>query len=130
MREKGQSLVEAAVGLPILLLILLGIINLALYGMAGMNASNAANYGARRASVAQANAPAIALSSTQAKLAEVPIGDYQVTVTGGGRRGDLIQITVHYQVPNFLGALGSLFSAGPQSEIAGYTASFFRQEGW
>ncbi|MEA2008492.1 MAG: TadE/TadG family type IV pilus assembly protein [Chloroflexota bacterium] len=129
MREKGQSLVEAAVGIPILLLTLLGIINLAMFGLAGMNASNAANYGARQASVAQSNVQAIALGNTQAKLSEVSVGTYTVTVSGGGERGDLIRIMVDYQVTNFFGGLAGFFG-GSSDELRGQTVSYFRQEGW
>ena len=129
MKEKGQSLVEAAVGMPILLLILLGIVNLAMYGLAGMNASNAANYGARQASVAQANVQVVALNSTQAKLSQVSVGTYTVNVSGGGGRGNLIQITVGYEVDNFFGGLAGFFG-GSSEELRGQTVSFFRQEGW
>ncbi len=129
MREKGQSLIEAAVGTPILLLVLLGIINLAMFGIAGMNASNAANYGARRASVAQSNVQTVALSNTQSKLAEVPVGTYSVNVSGGGERGSLIQIAVSYQVPNFFGGIASLFG-GSSEDMRSQTVSYFRQEGW
>jgi len=129
MKEKGQSLVEAAVGFPLLLLILLGIINIAMYGLAGMNASNAANYGARQASVAQANVQVVALNSAQAKLDQVSVGTYTVTVSGGGGRGNLIQITVDYQVPNFFGGMMGFFG-GSSEELSSQTASYFRQEGW
>lgn len=129
MREKGQSLVEAALGMPLLLLVLLGIVNLAIYGLAGIHASNAANYGARRASVAQDNVQTVALNSTQAKLSQVSVGTYTVNVSGGGGRGNLIQITVGYQVPNFFGGLAGFFG-GSSEELAGQTVSFFRQEGW
>lgn len=129
MGEKGQSLVEAAVGIPLLLLVLLGIINLALYGLAGMNASNAANYGARQASVAQADVLAVALNSTEDKLSQVSVGSYSVQVSGGGARGSLIQIRVQYRVPNFLGGMAQFFSGSAQ-EFQGETVSYFRQEGW
>ena len=128
--QKGQSLVEAAVGFPLLLLILLGLINLAMLGIAGMNASNAANYGARRASVAQTDALTVALNSAQTKLAEVSVGTYAVTVSGGGGRGNLIQITIDYQVPNFFGGMSAFFGGSSSEFLQGQTVSYFRQEGW
>ncbi|MBS1250663.1 MAG: hypothetical protein MAG431_02257 [Chloroflexi bacterium] len=115
--------------MPILLLVLLGIVNLAMYGLAGINASNAANYGARQASVAHDNVQAIALGSTQAKLAQVSVGSYSVSVSGGGGRGNLIQITVGYQVPNFFSGMAGFFGAS-SDELRGQTVSYFRQEGW
>lgn len=129
MNERGQSLAEAAIGFPVLLLITLGLINLAMYGFAGMNASNAANYGARQASVAQTDAQTVAYNSTQAKLNAVSVGTYTVSVSGGGGRGNLIQITVGYQVPNFFGGMAGFFS-GESGEMQGQTVSYFRQEGW
>ncbi len=128
-KEKGQSLIEAAIGMPILLLLLLGLINLSIYGLAGMNASNAANYGARRASVAQSDVHVVAMNSTQAKLSQVSVGTYAVSVSGGGGRGNLIQITVGYEVPNFFGGLTRFFG-GSSEEMRGQTVSYFRQEGW
>jgi hypothetical protein len=130
-KEKGQSLTEAAVALPVVLLVLMGVINIALYGLAGMNASNAANYGARQASVAvPPNGPSTALNSTTAKLAQVPVGTYQVNVSGGGGRGSMIQVEVRYSVPNYLSGLMSLFSSSTPTEWTGTTVSWFRQEGW
>ena len=129
-RERGQSLIEAALGLPLLLLVLMGIVNVALYSAAGMNASNAAHYGARRASVAQTNVQAKALNYTEAKLAEVPIGTYEVTVSGGGVRGALIEIEVRYAIPNYLHGLLSLFNPAAHDMWIGSTVSYFRQEGW
>ena len=129
MNERGQSLAEAAISFPILLFLLLGLINLAMYGLAGMNASNAANYGARQASVAQADVQTVALNSTRGKLDEVSVGTYTISVSGGGGRGNLIQITVGYQVPNFFGGLAGFFG-GSSEEMQGQTVSYFRQEGW
>lgn len=129
-KNQGQSLTEAAFALPLIVLVLMGIINMGVYGLVGMNASNAANYGARRASVAQTNVQAKALSYTEARLAQVSIGTYEVTVTGGGGRGELIQILVHYHIPNYLSGLMAIFHPSPQMIWEGYTVSYFRQEGW
>ncbi|RLD06645.1 MAG: hypothetical protein DRI56_07770 [Chloroflexota bacterium] len=129
-KEHGQSLTEAAIALPLIVLVLMGIINMGVYGLVGMNASNAANYGARRASVAQTNVQAKALSYTEARLAQVSIGTYEVTVSGGGGRGELIQIVVHYSIPNYFGGLMALFHPSPHMIWDGYTVSYFRQEGW
>lgn len=128
-QPKGQSLIEAALLLPILLFVLLGFVNLALYGLVGLNASNAANYGARRGSVAQDDALTVAYGAAEAKLDQVSVGSYTVTVSGGGGRGNLIQITIGYQCPNFVPGLERLLNL-PPGGFQGQTVSFFCQEGW
>ena len=128
-QPKGQSVIEAALLLPVFLYVFLGFVNLALYGLVGLNASNAAHYGARRGSVAQEDALAVAYEAAEAKLDQVSVGAYTVTVSGGGGRGNLIQITIDYQCPNFVPGLEKLLNL-PPGGFQGRTVSFFRQEGW
>ena len=47
LRDLRGELDEAALVLPVLLLISLGLVNLGILGFAAINAGNAANYGAR-----------------------------------------------------------------------------------
>ncbi|WP_416201778.1 TadE/TadG family type IV pilus assembly protein, partial [Thermanaerothrix sp.] len=53
--SRRAELDEAALALPVLLLISLALINLGLLGFAAVNAGNAAEYGARMGSVALAD---------------------------------------------------------------------------
>jgi hypothetical protein len=128
--DQSGELEEAALTLPVLLLISLALINLALLGFASVNAGNAANYGARMGSVAQANPAGLAASSAQGMLTAAPVGTYAVTVSGSGLPGDTMVVRVSYQVPNYFAGLARLFGVSTPGTFGGTSASYFRQEGW
>ena len=128
--EKGQSMVETAIVLPPVLLVMFAMINLALAGFASVNASNAANYGARVASVAQHNQAGIAMAAAQEMVDQAMVGEYRVSAGGGGRRGAQIVVSVDWSVPNFFGGLAAVFGGNFSSEIEGMARASFRQEGW
>ena len=54
-RDRRGEMDEAAIVFPVMLLLAIGLVNMALLGVAAVNAGNAANYGARMGAVAQAN---------------------------------------------------------------------------
>ncbi|MEJ5315273.1 MAG: hypothetical protein WHS45_12930 [Anaerolinea sp.] len=129
--SKRAELDEAAFALPVVLLVSIGLVNLALLGFAAVNAANAANYGARMGSVAQSAPVQVAASAAQGKLAAVKVGSYTVSVSGGGQPGSLITVTVTYRVPNYYAPLASLFSGmREKSTFQGTARAYFRQEGW
>ncbi len=128
--DRRAELDEAAVVLPVLLLITFGLINLAMVGYAGMAANNAANYGARVASVAQANQAAMAQSAANSMLDGVTVGTYSVAVLGGGAPGDILRVQVQYNVPNLFSGFASLFGVETPEDFTGAARSDFRQEGW
>ncbi len=77
LKDTRAEIEEAVFVLPVLLLVTFGLINLAMVGFAGLSAANAANYGARMASVAQANQAGIAVGLpaicwTQPQLEPMP----------------------------------------------------------
>jgi len=121
---------EAVFVLPVLLLVTFGLINLAMVGYAGLSASNAANYGARMASVAQANQVGVALEAANNMLEAAPVGTYTVSVAGGGTPGSLLRVQVQYSVPNYFASLTSIFGISTPANWTGTVRSDFRQEGW
>jgi len=130
-RSKRAELDEAAFVLPVLLLVSIGLINLAIIGFAAINANNAANYGARMGSVAQANATGVAQSAAQEKLNAVRVGSYLITVSGNQTPGGLMTVTVQYTVPNYFGTLAGYFGvASAPREFKGTAKAHFRKEGW
>jgi len=130
LRDKQGDLVEAAMTLPLMLLVTLGLVNLALAGIAGLHANNAANYGARRGSVAQQSPAAQAANAAWEKLAAVHIGEYGVSTSAPGGRGGTVQVVVTYRVPNYFANLAAFFGGGTSPYIDGQSVSTFRQEGW
>lgn len=128
---RGQALAEAALALPVLLVVILGLVNLGMAAFAANNAKNAAQYGARMGSVAQDNAAGLAVAMAHQQIALAPVGDYTVNVIApGGERGDTLALRVHWSVPNFLGGMLGYFGANTPSRWEGDADAYFRQEGW
>ena len=123
--DKGQAMIEFAIVIPVIVLILAAVLTFASGLVAYANAANAANYGARRGSVAQDNAVGVAAATAQARAAALGGGTYSAAAYGGGGRGSQIVVEVHWETRSFLGALG----LGP-GMISGKATSAFRQEGW
>jgi hypothetical protein len=130
LHDRRAELDEAALVLPVLLLISLGLVNLAILGFAAVNAGNAANYGARMGSVAQSDPTGVAVSCAYQMLSAAPVGTYAVSVTGSGLPGDLMIVQVSYTVPNYFGGLAGLFGVNTPVNFTSTASSYFRQEGW
>jgi uncharacterized membrane protein len=128
--DQCAELEEAALVLPVLLLITLGLVNLAILGFAAVNAGNAANFGARMGSVAQSNPSGVASSSAYQMLSAAPVGTYTVSVSGSGVPGDMLVVQVSYTVPNYFGGLAGLFGVSTPGNFTSTASSHFRQEGW
>ena len=130
LRDRRGELDEAALVLPVLLLISLALVNMAILGFAAVNAGNAANYGARMGSVAQSNPTGVAIASANQMLAAAPVGSYAVTVSGSGLPGAMMTVTVRYTVPNYFGGLAGFFGVSSPGNFTNTATSYFRQEGW
>lgn len=128
--DRRGNMAETALTLPVLLMVSLGLINLALFGIAGANANNAANYGARIGSVAQKNQVSQATNATWEKLTAATIGDYAVNVTATGTPGGLVAVRVTYSVPNYFAGLTGFFGIQTAGTFQNTALSYFRQEGW
>jgi Flp pilus assembly protein TadG len=130
LHDRRGELDEAALVLPVLLLISLGLVNLGILGFAAVNAGNAANYGARMGAVAQSNPSGVAVSSAYQMLSAAPVGTYTVSVTGSGLPGDMMVVRVSYSVPNYFGGLAGFFGVSTPGNFTNIATSYFRQEGW
>jgi len=128
--SRRAELDEAALALPVLLLVSVGLVNLAMLGFAAISANNAANYGARMGSLAIADPTGVAQTYAQRAIAATRVGQYAVTVSGGMQPGDLIAVTVTYRVPNYFGGLGRMFGIATPTEFRGTATAYFRREGW
>ncbi len=103
---------ESVFVLPVLLLVTFGLINLAMVGYAGLSAANAANYGARMASVSQANQAGIAVGAASNMLQAAPVGTYAISVAGGGAPGSLMSMASNY---NSRGRAAEVMVSGSQA---------------
>jgi hypothetical protein len=127
--SRADEFAQAAIALPLVVLLTIALLNLTMAGFASVNASNAANYGARVGSVHQRNAAGTAYAAAQEAISHALVGTYTINVSGGGFPGAQINVRVDWQVPNYLDALLAFFGGGPV-ELKGSATSTFRQEGW
>ncbi len=130
--DGSGSLMEMAIITPMMLLLSLGMLNLVLYGVAGIHANNAANYAARVGSVAQTDPEGAAASAAAAKLSVVGLGTYNVSVSSAGPRGSLVRVAIEYSVPSYIGQLAVMVGApnGSLQTLQNTTTVYFRKEGW
>jgi hypothetical protein len=128
--ERGD-MAEAAITTPIIILLMVTVLNFGMIAYAAQAAENAANYGARRGSVAQENAIGIAVAAAQYAANQSLLGEYSVqAVAPGGIAGSQLGIRVSYRVPNLVRPLAGLFPGLPRDDFTGDTTATFRQEGW
>jgi Flp pilus assembly protein TadG len=111
--ERGQSLVELVVGLPILALVLVTILQYGIVLHDYVEVTQAARAGARKASVSRSSdlrAAAVAAARQSATgLDEGRLG-VEVTPEGVARRGDPVAVEVSY--PYEINLLGFVFQRG------------------
>ena len=127
--RRGDEFAQSAIAFPIVVLLLFALFNLATAGFASVNASNAANYGARIGSVQQHGSAGAAYNAAMQSISHAPIGDYGVTVSGGGFPGATIHVDVTWSVPNYMAPLLAFFG-GSSGNLGGSASAAFRQEGW
>ncbi len=130
LSDRRGEMDEAAIVFPVLLLLAVGLINLALLGVAAVNAGNAANYGARMGAVAQSNPAGVAQAYAIQATRAAPVGSYSIATSGGGAPGSAITVSVSYTVPNYFASIAAFFGAGMSTQFTGTAVSHFRQEGW
>jgi len=129
LKDTRAEMAEAAITLPITLLVALAMINATLAGFTSVNAANAANYGVRVGSVVQGGSAGAAASAAHQAISIAPIGEYQVSASGGGRPGSVITVSVDWQFPNYFRGLLAFFGASAD-DFHGAATATFRQEGW
>ncbi len=119
---------EAAITLPIAILVMLAVVNLGMvvYGQQAVQA--AARHGARMGSVAQQCAACYASSAASSAISGDPIvkGPGVAILSGGGKAGSILTVQVTGSIPSFLGS----FVPGLPASFPVSAQATFRQEGW
>ena len=129
LNRRGDEFAQSAIAFPVVVLLLMALFNMSIAGFASVNAANAANHGARVGSVYQQQSAGYAYSAALESISYAPVGNYQVTVSGGGFPGATIVVTVNWRVPNYIAPLVSFFG-GSMGDLSGTSSASFRQEGW
>ena len=108
-RERGQSAVELALGLLVLLLVLMGCLDLGRAFSAWMSVGSASREGARYASTHPSSADLAGIKSRvrqRAASAGITLQDNQINVSGlGGAAGEPVTVTVSFALPLVSGFL-------------------------
>ena len=129
LNRRGDEFAQSAIAFPLVVLLLIALFNLSIAGFASVNAANAANHGARVGSVHQQRSAGAAYVAALESISHAPVGDYQITVSGGGFPGATILVTVDWSIPNYVAPLVSFFG-GSMGDLSGSSSATFRQEGW
>jgi Flp pilus assembly protein TadG len=127
--RRGDEFAQTAIVTPLIVLLTLALFNMSIAGFASVNASNAANHGARIGSVNQRGVTAAAYSAAMQSISNAPVGDYVVNVSGGGFPGATIVVSVQWEVPNYMAPVME-FMGYDAPNLSGTSTATFRQEGW
>jgi Flp pilus assembly protein TadG len=126
--RKAIETLEAAITLPIAILVMLATINLGMvvYGQQAVQA--AARQGARMGSVAQQCSACYATRAASSAIGSDPIVKQAsvAILSPGGVAGSILTVRVSGQIPNFIGA----FAPGLPGSFSVSAQATFRQEGW
>lgn len=128
LNRRGTEVLEAAVTLPILILLVLSMLQLGMVTYASQMAKEAARHGARMGSVAQDNpAGRAAAAAYQYARGVFPAGNPDVQILApGGVVGTELKVRVTYRVPSLFSGFPGI-PPGPYEVWGEATA---RQEGW
>ena len=129
--KRASEILEFAITAPIVLMIVLGLFQVAVVGYASQMAKEASRHGARTGSVAQHHQAELAYTAAmQHAHSAFPGGDPEVTILApGGVTGTELRIRVQYQVPNLFA--GMTFIPGvPRGPFEVFGEATARQEGW
>lgn len=126
--KRGTEVMEAAVTIPIMVMLVLAIVQFGVLAYASQMAKEAARHGARVGSVAQDD-PAGRAAAAAYIFAEgvFAIGDPQVSILApGGIVGSELRVRVTYHVPNLMRGFPGLPTEGFET----FGEATARQEGW
>lgn len=129
---RAGNLAEAAISIPAVLLILVLALNVSRAGFTALAAQNAANYGARVASVAGINAKAYGEAAAKASLEQSgAAGDFTINaMISGTGPGSVVGVTVGWSTQTILAGICPAFGEGCPAVIRGEASAVWRREGW
>ncbi len=129
-RQREGDMVEAALTMPLMVLLALVLVNFALVGQARNAAQNAADVGARMGSVAFTGARQQAQNSAEAALQHCLCDARVVSVAATDTPGGEVQVVVEWTVLNYVQPLMQLFGSQMSDRFRGTATATYRKEGW
>jgi len=123
-------MVEAALTMPLMVLLALALVNFAWVGHARNASQHAAHFGARMGSTAFTEAAAQARHSTEAVLRDCLCQAQVVKVAATDVPGGEVTVEVQWAVRNYFSPLLSLFGGTLPDTFQGTVSASYRKEGW
>jgi hypothetical protein len=122
---------EAAISMPVVLMVLFLALNVSLASYTAVAAANAASYGARMGAVARDQPVDWATAGVEASLrkAHAP-GSFDYAILVDKQVGGAVQVTVSWKYPSLLSGLCNLFGGTCPENFSGYSTSIWKKEGW
>lgn len=129
--NQGSQLAEAAIAMPVVLLVLMFAVNVALASYTAVAASNAANYGARVGAITRENPETWARAATRTALDQSGAGgSFSYSVLISERENGTALVTVNWSYPTLLSGLCRLFGGGCPADFRGSATAVWRKEGY
>ena len=128
--RRGDQFAQTALVLPVIMLSTMGLLDMTMASFAAVNANNAANAGARVGSVTQGGASGAVYEGAAMAISHAEVGEYGINVSGGGHPGASISVRVHWETPNHMASISTLWGSVSDSQLSGEATASFRQEGW
>lgn len=129
--RRGSNMAEAAIAMPIVVLVVLFAINASAAGYCAMSAANAANYGARIGAVAQKQPEEWARNAAWASLRQSHApGVFVVDVRAEKYPSGVVIVSIAWAYPSIMKGLCSMFSDNCPSRFYGTVTSTWKKEGW
>lgn len=130
--RRAAEMMEFALTVPIVLVIVVGMLQMAVVGYASQMAKEAARHGARTGSVAQDDPAGRAYYAAYTHAASTfAVSQPQVQILApGGVTGSELRVRVTFVVPNYFSAVGRLLPGLPSEPFVVFGEATARQEGW
>jgi hypothetical protein len=129
--RRAAEMAEAAVTLPVVMLVLMFVINGSLAGYTAMAAATAANEGAEAGAVARLDPVGQAGDAVVAAMKRSGAGgSYSYGVRADKEPGGAVTVIVSWSYPSMLSGLCRLFGGGCPSHFGGVTTAIRKREGW
>jgi hypothetical protein len=131
MDGRGAEMAEAAVVLPVVLLLLLFVINGSMAGYTSMAAASAAEEGAKAGAVARDHPEAWASAAVAASMAKSRAGGgYTCSVKIDPEPGGGVKVMVAWSYPSMLSGLCRYFGGNCPRYFSGVSIATRKREGW
>jgi hypothetical protein len=128
---RGAEMAEAAVTLPVVMLVLFFVINGSLAGYTAMAAASAANEGAEAGAVSRLDPEGDAGDAVVATMKQSSAGGaYSFGVKADQEPGGAVTVVVAWSYPSMLSGLCRYFGGDCPSHFSGVTTAIRKREGW